>query len=109
MAIIANHNFLLSGQIASGTGNVIDSRNGTNFAYVEYASYSPSAVLTLFASKDGGTARLPILTVTATPNSGTALISAYYPYVVASYVTGWSTTASANLWFGAGLRGVRAG
>lgn len=96
--------FLLSGQGTgvSALGAAMDARGATNFAYLEYASYSPSAVLILQASKDGS-GWMNVLTVTATPTTGTAQISAFYPYVRGAYSTGWSVSASANLHYSPGL------
>lgn len=96
--------YLLSG---SGTGVAItgspaDCRACQNFAYLEYASYSPSAILVLQASHDGN-GYLTVMTVTATPNSGTAQISAFYPFVRGIYSTGYSTSASAVMFYQPGL------
>lgn len=90
-----------TGVAVTGTG--VDMRATRNFAYMMYASYSPSAILRLDASHDN-TGWLTVMTVTATPTSGTAQISAYYPYVRASVVTGYSTTGSANLYYQPGLQ-----
>jgi len=94
--------FLLSGTTASGAGVVMDTRKTTNYGYLEYATYSPSAILKLEASHDG-TGWLPVITVTGTPTSGTAQISAYYPYVRGVFVTGYSTTGSAVMYYQPGL------
>lgn len=96
--------FSLSGQGTgvSAFGATLDTRYTRNFAYLEYVTYSPSAVLILQASKDS-TAWFPVLTVTATPTTATAQISAFYPYVRGAYSTGWSVSASANLYYAPGL------
>ncbi len=96
--------FLLSGQGTgvSAFGGAMDARGATNYAYLEYASYSPSAVLILQASKDG-TGWMNVQTVTATPTPGTAQVAGFYPYVRGAYSTGWSTTASANMHYSPGL------
>lgn len=96
--------FLLSG-VGTGvgvTGTGRDVHNAANFAYLEYASWSPSAILVLQASHDN-TGWLPVMTVTATPTSGTAQISAFYPYVRAIYSTGYSTSASAVMYYSPGI------
>lgn len=96
--------YLLSGQGTgvSAFGAPQDLRTTRNFGYLEYASYSPSAVLILQASHDA-TGWMPALTVTATPTTGSAQISAFYPYVRGAYSTGWSVTASANMFYAPGL------
>lgn len=98
--------FLLSGQGTgvSAFGAVVDTRIHPNYAYMEYASYSPSAILILQASKDG-TGWMNVQTVTATPATGTAQVAGYFPYVRGVYSTGWSVTASANLYYAPGLNG----
>lgn len=104
MALIGNFNFLLSGQIASGAGgDVMDLHRALNYGYLEYVSYSPSAVLGFDFSKDG-TAWNRHLTLTASPTTATAQVSAYAPYARAVYVTGWSTSASANMHYAAGTQ-----
>jgi hypothetical protein len=101
--LVANYSFLLSGDNASGAGSVIlDNRRSLNYGLLLYATYSPSAVLSLQASHDG-TGWLNVLTVTGTPTSGTAQVSAYYPYLRGVKVTGWSTTASAIMFWAGGL------
>jgi len=93
---------LLSGTTASGAGGALDLRASRNYGYLFYATYSPSAILKLEASHDS-TGWLPVLTVTGTPTSGTAQISAFYPYVRGVFVTGYSTTGSANMFYQPGL------
>lgn len=94
--------FLLSGAITSGGGTLRDTRATTNYGYLEYATYSPSAVLGFEISRDG-TAWLRERTVTGTPTTATAQVVGYFPYVRGVYVTGWSTTASANMFYAPGL------
>lgn len=94
--------FLLSGTTTSGGGTPIDARAARNYAYLEYVTYSPSAILKLQVSHDS-TGWMDALTVTGTPTTGTAQISAYYPYVRGVYSTGWSTTASAVMYYQPGL------
>lgn len=98
--------FLLSGQGTgvSAIGAMMDTRHAQNYGYLEYASYSPSALLTLQASKDG-TAWLDVQTVTATPATGTAQVAGYFPYLRGAYSTGWSVTASANMYYAPGIGG----
>lgn len=96
--------FLLSGQGTgvSAFGTAQDLRSTRNWGYLEYASYSPSAVLILQASHDS-TGWMNAVTVTATPTTGTAQISAFYPFVRGAYSTGWSTTASAVMHYTPGV------
>lgn len=96
--------FLLSGQGTgvSAFGDPMDTRTSKNYGYLEYASYSPSALLILQASKDA-TGWVNVLTVTATPATAQAQISAYYPYLRGAYSTGWAATASANMYYQPGL------
>lgn len=93
---------LLSGTTASGAGAALDLRSTRNYGYLFFATYSPSAILKLEASHDR-TGWLPVLTVTGTPTSGTAQISAFYPYVRGVFVTGYSTTGSANMFYQPGI------
>lgn len=103
MALIGPHGFLLSGQLTSGAGaDVMDARATRNFGYLEYASYAPSAIISLQTSHDG-TGWMHAITVTATTTTGTAQVSAYYPWIRGVYVTGWSTTASANMFYAPGV------
>lgn len=96
--------FLLSGQGTgvSAFGTPLDARASRNYGYLEYASYSPSAILILQGSKDG-TGWMNIQTVTATPSTGTAQVAGYFPYVRGAYSTGWAATASANMYYAPGI------
>lgn len=96
--------FLLSGQGTgvSAFGGTLDTRVSKNYGYLEYASYSPSAILILQGSKDG-TGWQNVQTVTATPTTGTAQVAGYFPYLRGAYSTGWSPTASANLYYAPGI------
>jgi hypothetical protein len=96
--------FLLSG-VGTGvgvTGTGRDCHNAANFAYLEYASWSPSAILVLQVSHDN-TGWMTFATVTATPTTGTAQISAFLPYVRAIYSTGYSVSASAVMYYSPGI------
>lgn len=95
--------FLLSGQGTgvSAFGSPVDTRATRNYGYLEYASYSPSAILILQASKDL-TAWMPVLIVTATPTTASAQVAGYFPYVRGAYSTGWAATASANMYYSPG-------
>lgn len=107
MPILSNPaGFLLSGQGTgvSAFGSPMDARATKNYGYLEYASYSPSAILILQASKDG-TGWMNVQTVTATPSTGTAQVAGFYPYLRGAYSTGWSTTASAYMHYSPGLDG----
>lgn len=104
MPIIANPStFLLSGQTASAYGSpALDTRCMYPATYVMYVAGGSSAVLSIQASHDG-TGWMPALTVTATPTTGTAQISAYYPYVRAVVNACYSAaggTGSAYLYYG---------
>lgn len=96
--------FLLSGQGTgvSAFGTPIDTRTNKNYGYLEYVSYSPSAILFLQGSKDT-TAWFNVLIVTATPTTATAQVSGFFPYMRGAYSTGWSPTASANLYYAPGI------
>lgn len=99
--------FLLSGQ---GTGvsafhnggSGVDIRASRNYGYLQFASYSPSAILFLQASYDN-TGWVTVATVTATPTSGFSAVGIYLPYVRGAYSTGWSTTASAVMHYSPGV------
>jgi hypothetical protein len=73
-----------------------------NFASMIYATYSPSAILKLQVSHDS-TGWVDALTVTGTPTTALAVISAFYPYVRGVYSTGWSTSASAVISYFPGI------
>ncbi len=90
-----------TGVAVTGTG--VDCRAAMNYAYAMYASYSPSAIMALDVSHDN-TGWMIFMTVTATPTTGTAQISAFLPYVRARVVTGYSTTGSANFYYQPGLQ-----
>ena len=96
--------FLLSGQGTgvSAFGSPMDARASRNYGYLEYASYSPSAILILRGSKDG-TGWMNVQTVTATPTTGTAQVAGFFPYLQGVYSTGWSVTASANMYYAPGF------
>jgi hypothetical protein len=96
--------FLLSGQGTgvSAFGTPMDTRACENYGYLVYNSYSPSAILILQGSHDG-TGWQNVLTVTATPTTGTAQTVGFFPYVRGAYSTGWSTTASGNMHYSPGL------
>lgn len=95
--------FLISGQLTSGGYSGKDMRNAANYAYLEYATLSPSAILGLDASKDN-TGWMRVMTVTGTTTTGTAQLSAFYPFVRGVYVTGWSTSASAYMHYTPGYK-----
>lgn len=97
--------FLISGQGTgvSALGTPFDARNCAPYGFLLYASYAPSANLILQGSHDG-TAWFPIYTVTATPTTGTAQTSGFFPYIRGAYSTGYSTTASAIMHFTPGLK-----
>lgn len=105
MTVYNNRGRYLLQNVGTGvglTGTGVDYRAAKNYAFVVYQSYAPSAILALDASHDN-TGWLTVMTVTATPSSGTAQISAFYPYVRARVVTGYSTTGSANLFYQPGV------
>lgn len=90
--------YLINFTTASGAQNIIDNRNGANFAFLAYGCFSPSAILKLEASHDK-TGWFPVLTVTAAPASGTAQISAYYPFVRGVVNASYAATGSAWMYF----------
>lgn len=97
--------FLLSG-VGTGvavTGTGRDMRNASNYAYLVYMTHAPSAILALDVSHDN-TGWMNFMTVTGTPTTGTAQISAYLPYVRARVVTGYSTTGSAYVYYAPGMK-----
>lgn len=97
--------FLLSGQTVSGAGsNAVDARNAANYAYVQYAAASPSAVVKIEASVDG-VGWMTVATYTASPTTGTAQLAGYYPYyrgVLNSAFGGGGSTGSAYLYIAPG-------
>ncbi len=100
---IPAYGYLLSGTTVSGASDAMDCRYAFNYAYVHYAA-AVSAVIRIDASFDA-TAWQPVLTVTATNTTGTAQVSAYYPYV-----RGVCTTAFSNgtgyLFYAPGLQRI---
>lgn len=107
MALIGANGYLLTGTTASGAGaDIMDCRYTNNYGYLTYMTYSPSAILALEASHDG-TGFMRIMTVTGTPTTGTAQISAFFPYLRAVFITGYSTTGSAIMHYAPGLKPVR--
>ena len=107
MTLIGANGYLLTGTTVSGAGaDVMDCRYTNNFGYLTYVTYSPSAILAFEASHDS-TGWLRVLTVTGTPSSGTAQISAFYPYLRGVFVTGYSTTGSAIMHYAPGLQHIR--
>lgn len=90
--------YLVNFTTASGASQIIDNRNGANFAFLAYGCFSPSAILKLEASYNGS-GWLPVLTVTALPASGSAQISAYYPYVRGVVNASYASTGSAWMYF----------
>lgn len=87
---------------APATGSGVDTRNATNYAYMAYWSHSPSAILRLEVSHDN-TGWMLQQTVTAVPGTGTAQVAGYFPYVRGVITTGYSTSASAYLFYAPGL------
>lgn len=85
-----SNGYLLSGATVSGAGDSMDCRYTLNYAYLFLAAGN-SAVLKLEASHDA-TGWLPVATFTAVAASGSAQISAFYPYVRGVFVTGWANS-----------------
>ena len=105
--VISPPDYLVSGRTQSGAGSAMDCRAFLNYAFLTYYSNSPSAVIKLEASHDT-TGWLPVLTVTAVPGSGSAQISAFYPYVrgvVESAFGGAGSTGSAFMHYSPGFNG----
>ena len=95
--------WLISGTTASGGGDPMDCRYVRNYAMLTYVTHSPSAILKLQASHDA-TGWLDILTITGTPTTAQAQISAFYPFVRGVFSTGYSTTGSAYMHYAPGLQ-----
>lgn len=73
--------YLLSGQMVSGVpGDWIDLRACAPYGYLQYATPAQSAVFTLQVSVDRVDA-INALTVSASNTTGTAQISAFYPFM----------------------------
>lgn len=102
---IGPQDYLLSGQTTSGVGAVMDCRAALNYGFLAYWSNGPSAVIKFDASHDG-TGWLPVLTVTASPTTASAQVSAFYPYVrgvVNSAFGGGGSTGSAFMHYSPGI------
>lgn len=98
--------YLLSAQTTSGVGNMLDTRLAANYALIQHASTTPSAVIKLQASVDGNE-WLDVATYTATTTTGTAQIAGYYPYVrgiVNSAFGNAGNTGSASFFYAPGLK-----
>jgi hypothetical protein len=84
MPLVSGFGFMLSGT-GGGSGainEVLDTRAGDSFGYLYYSAAGASAILTVNASHNK-TAWLPVTTFTAVTGAagGTALFSAFYPYL----------------------------
>lgn len=95
--------YILPPTTASGAGSAFDMRGCLNFAFMVYGSYAPSSILKLQASHDS-TGWLDVMTVTGITTSGSAQISAFFPYVRGVMVTGYSTTGSGWIYYAPGNR-----
>jgi uncharacterized protein YfiM (DUF2279 family) len=84
MPLVSGFGFMLSGTGGgSGSNNeILDTRAGDSFGYLYYSAAGASAILTVNASHNQ-TAWLPVTTFTAVTGAagGTALFSAFYPYL----------------------------
>lgn len=95
--------YLITGTTASGAASILDCRDCLNFALLTYASWANSAILKLQASHDS-TGWLDVLTVTAGVGSGTAQISAFYPFVRGVVNASFASTGSAWMYYSPGNR-----
>lgn len=84
MPLVSGFGFMLSGTGAGSgqIGEILDTRAGDSFGYLYYSAAGASAILTVEASHNQ-TAWLPVTTFTAVTGAagGTALFSAFYPYL----------------------------
>lgn len=101
------YGFLLSGITGANTASAtMNCRASLNYAYWMYVSTSPSAAMSLQVSHDE-TGWMTIATVTATPTTGTAQISGYYPYVrglLNSAFGGGGATATSYMFYAPGAQ-----
>jgi hypothetical protein len=101
MPLVSGFGFLLSGT-AGGSGQrgeVLDTRAGDSYGYLYYSAAGASGIVTVQASHDR-TAWLPVTTITAVTGAvgGTALFSAFYPYLTVQINALYSGAAgTANL------------
>jgi hypothetical protein len=84
MPLVSGFGFMLSGTGggSGAIGEVLDTRKGDSFGYLYHSAAGASAILTVEASHNR-TAWLPVTTFTATTGvaGGTALFSAFYPFL----------------------------
>lgn len=84
MPLVSGFSILLSGTAggSGAIGEVADTRAGDSYGYLYYSAAGASAIMTLEASHNR-TAWMPVATFTATTGvaGGTALLSAFYPYL----------------------------
>lgn len=109
MPLVSGYGFILSGTAggSGARGEVLDTRAGDSFGYLYYSAAGASAILTVQASHDR-TAWLPVTTVTAATGAvgGTALLSAFYPYLtvqINALYSGAAGTASVIMHYTPGL------
>jgi hypothetical protein len=89
----------------SAIGAAMDTRNAMNYGFLQYATYSPSAILLLQGSPTPTGGWMTILTITGTPTTGSAQVAGYFPYIRGAVSTGYSTTGSAVMYYAPGLVG----
>lgn len=97
--------YLLTG-VGTGVtalGTAMDTRNAANYGFLQYATYSPSAILVLQGAPTPTGGWMNILIVTGTPTTGSAQVQGYFPYIRGAVSTGYSTTASAVMFYAPGL------
>lgn len=109
MPLVSGYGFMLSGtgRGSGQNGEVLDTRRGDSFGYLYYSAAGASAILTVQASHNQ-TAWFPVTTFTATTGvaGGTALFSAFYPYLtvtVNALYSGAAGTASVIVHYTPGL------
>ena len=109
MPFVSGYAILLNGTAggSGGRGEILDTRAGDSYGYLYYSAAGASAILTLQASHNQ-TAWMPVATFTATTGvaGGTALLSAFYPYLtvqINAIYSGAAGTASVLAHYTPGL------
>ena len=98
--------YLLTTQTTSGTGSAVDVRNAANYALIQHAAASPSAIVKIQASVDS-TGWVDVATYTASPTTAFVQQTGYYPYlraVLNSAFGGGGSTGSASVYIAPGIK-----
>jgi hypothetical protein len=109
MPLVSGFGFMLSGT-GGGSGainEILDTRAGDSFGYLYYSAAGASAIMTVLASHNQ-TAWMPVTTFTAVTGAagGTALFSAFYPYLTVqlnALYSGAAGTAAVQVHYTPGL------